>query len=275
MASAQFSINDDSGSQGFEIAPATTASFKLRENPTVGVYSVLFQTFDATGFNPGAAIALNPPRSSPSAPELTLDNGAGSTGRAVAPNGFNGVVTAAVPSPGPDSWIIRCVVNGGMKQLPNGSVVPDPTLIHERMLSTVVGGLRKIVATERTQFSNDGIAEAFARFAAVSGGLILMSPVSLTGASNTLVIGHAFKHLRVSHGSATTLTVPANSSVAFAIGTQIDLEQQGAGQLTVAAAGGVTIRTAETLKLRKQYSTASLKKLATDEWILAGDLELA
>lgn len=99
--------------------------------------------------------------------------------------------------------------------------------------------------------------------------------VALTGASNTLDITHYKKVLTVSNGSGTTLTVPPNSSVAFPVGTVIEFYQYGAGQVTVAAGGGVTIRTPETLLLRKQYSSASLRKIATDEWMLAGDLQLA
>ena len=76
-----------------------------------------------------------------------------------------------------------------------------------------------------------------------------------------------------SNGSAQTITVPANSSVAFPVGTQVLITAIGAGIASIAAAGGVTIRSADSaLKLRTQYSTASLIKVATDEWYLSGDL---
>jgi hypothetical protein len=99
--------------------------------------------------------------------------------------------------------------------------------------------------------------------------------VTLTGASNTLDITQWKKVLLVNNAAATTLTVPPNSSVAFPVGTVIEFYQYGAGQVTVVAGGGVTIRTPETLLLRKQYSSASLRKVATNEWMLAGDLQLA
>lgn len=91
--------------------------------------------------------------------------------------------------------------------------------------------------------------------------------------SYTLVLGDATKYIRMNKATAVNLTVPANSSVAFLVGTQIPFRQVGAGQVTVVAGGGVTINTAETLKLRTQGSTGSLIKVATDEWDLAGDLE--
>jgi hypothetical protein len=75
--------------------------------------------------------------------------------------------------------------------------------------------------------------------------------------------------------TANTLTVPPNSTVAFPIGTVRNINQRGAGQTTIVAGSGVTIRTDETLKLRKQWATAVLVKRATNEWVLAGSLEAA
>lgn len=73
--------------------------------------------------------------------------------------------------------------------------------------------------------------------------------------------------------SAVSVTVPPNSSVAFGIGHSIVVSQLGAGQVSIIAGSGVTIRTPETLKLRKQYAQAVLTKLDTDLWMLEGNLE--
>lgn len=94
-----------------------------------------------------------------------------------------------------------------------------------------------------------------------------------TGTSYTLVAADEGRLVALDNAAAITVTVPANASVAFSIGAQINLTQKGAGQVTVAADGGVTIQAAETLLLRAQYSCATLIKIAADEWILAGDLE--
>jgi hypothetical protein len=91
--------------------------------------------------------------------------------------------------------------------------------------------------------------------------------------SYTLVIGDAGKVIEMNVAGANNLTVPLNSSVAFAVGTIIELFQYGAGQTTVVATGGVTIRSSGgKLKLTGQYSGASLRKIATDEWALVGDI---
>lgn len=92
-------------------------------------------------------------------------------------------------------------------------------------------------------------------------------------ASYTLVLSDADKLVEINNASANNLTVPPNSSVAFSTGTQILLAQYGAGQTTVVAGSGVTIRSnGGKLKLNAQYSGATLIKIASDEWYLFGDI---
>ena len=92
-------------------------------------------------------------------------------------------------------------------------------------------------------------------------------------ASYTLVLSDADKLVEMNVGSANNLTVPLNSSVAFSTGTQILLAQYGAGQTTVVATSGVTVRSnGGKLKLNVQYSGATLIKIGTDEWYLFGDI---
>lgn len=70
-----------------------------------------------------------------------------------------------------------------------------------------------------------------------------------------------------SNAAAQTYTVPPNSSVAFPIGTQIDLVQQGAGAVTFAPGSGVTLNSeGSLLTMGGQYSGATLIKTATDTW---------
>lgn len=94
-------------------------------------------------------------------------------------------------------------------------------------------------------------------------------------ASYTLALNDAGKLVRMNAATANSLTVPPNSSAAFAVGSQIVVRQVGAGKTTVVAGSGVTITTAETLVLRKRHSTVTLIKVGTDQWDLTGDVELA
>lgn len=98
--------------------------------------------------------------------------------------------------------------------------------------------------------------------------------IKVETASKVSVLGDAGAYIRMSVGSANTYTVPPNSSVAHPVGTQITLRQAGAGQTTIVAGSGVTVNSAETLKLRKQGSTATLIQVAIDVWDVTGDMEL-
>jgi hypothetical protein len=92
-------------------------------------------------------------------------------------------------------------------------------------------------------------------------------------ASYQLVLTDAGKIIEMNVGTGNTLTIPPNSTAAFATGVRIDIVQIGAGQTTIAAGAGVTIRSGGSkLKITGQYSAASLYKRGTDEWVLAGDI---
>ena len=92
-----------------------------------------------------------------------------------------------------------------------------------------------------------------------------------TGTTYTLVLTDNGRLVTLSNAAAITLTVPTNASVAYATGAVINIQQIGAGQVTVAGAAGVTINGTGT-KTRLQWSAASLIKTATDTWTLIGDL---
>jgi hypothetical protein len=88
----------------------------------------------------------------------------------------------------------------------------------------------------------------------------------------TLVLADKNKIVEMGDSGAHTLTVPPNSSVAFPVGSQINILQTGVGRTTVTAGAGVTINASPGLKLRAQWSYATLIKRATDTWVLVGDV---
>lgn len=100
---------------------------------------------------------------------------------------------------------------------------------------------------------------------------------ALTGASNTLSMAALGKRTTVSHGSATQLTVPPNSDVAYAVGTILNIAQIGAGQVEIVQGSGVTVNVSATYTrfLREQWSQAQLWKQAANTWLLTGDLDPA
>jgi hypothetical protein len=96
---------------------------------------------------------------------------------------------------------------------------------------------------------------------------------TVASAAYTLVLADAAEIVEMDFATANTLTVPPNDTVAFPIGTSIDITQYGAGQTTITAGAGVTVRSANSeTKLTSQYSGATIYKRGTNEWMLFGDL---
>lgn len=91
--------------------------------------------------------------------------------------------------------------------------------------------------------------------------------------SYTLVLSDYGKMIEMNVSSANTLTVPADSSVNFDIGTQIMILQTGTGQTTITPDSGVTIYSKNSeYKLDAQWSSAVIIKRAADTWVALGDL---
>ena len=94
-----------------------------------------------------------------------------------------------------------------------------------------------------------------------------------TGTTYTLVAADLGKLVTLSNASGITLTVPPS---VFVTGNIINIQQLGAGQVTLAQGAGVTITstgaTASAPKLRKQYSAASIICTASNTFTVIGDL---
>jgi len=87
------------------------------------------------------------------------------------------------------------------------------------------------------------------------------------------VLGDIGKYISMSYGSACTMTIPTNASVAFPIGTRIEIEQVGAGQVQILAASGVTLNSeGGKTKLVGQFATCFIIKKDTNEWTLSGNI---
>ena len=97
-------------------------------------------------------------------------------------------------------------------------------------------------------------------------------------ASYTAVLANNNQVVTMNNASANTFSIPTNASVAFPIGTQINVLQIGAGQTTIqAVTSGTTsilstAATAAAPKLRARYSMATCLKAGTDLWYVTGDV---
>jgi hypothetical protein len=94
-----------------------------------------------------------------------------------------------------------------------------------------------------------------------------------TGTTYTTVLADDGKLVTCDNGSPIALTIPPSSSVNYGIGTQINIMQLGVGVVTITAGVGVTFQSAGTkVKTNGQYSVATCVKIATDTWVLVGNL---
>lgn len=98
--------------------------------------------------------------------------------------------------------------------------------------------------------------------------------VSVTGATKTIGLSDKNTIQECNRGTAQTITIPTNASVAFAVGDVIVFEQIGAGQVTIAGDTGVTINgvSGGNVSISAQYLSCYLRKVATDTWIAIGSL---
>lgn len=101
-----------------------------------------------------------------------------------------------------------------------------------------------------------------------SGGVTVIEKT----ATHTLELSDASALILMNASTAIDLIVPANSGVAFPVGSQVSVVRQGSGAVAIVEDGGVTVNSPETLELRKQYSAVTLTKIAADTWHVIGDL---
>jgi hypothetical protein len=96
--------------------------------------------------------------------------------------------------------------------------------------------------------------------------------IVVVGENKTLALTDAGKVLKVT--AAATITVPLNAAVAFAIGAEIVILSYTAADVAIAPDTSVTLYSVSSnRKINGQYSAVTLKKMATDEWVLIGALK--
>jgi hypothetical protein len=200
-------------------------------------------------------------------------------------NGLSGTLGASLGSDAGDTTITFAAklthVGGDVPTIASGAYIPLSLLgsggkcaevVHltsytaEATTGTVVRGREgssRIAHDNGATFVNGGLADDTA---------LPYAGINTQSDDYTLVLGDLGKLVYMTKGTATTLTVPTNASVAFPVGqTRIMVAQGGAGQVTIGGAS-VTFRSSPGLKIAAQYGAAELFKIGTDEWLVVGRL---
>ena len=106
---------------------------------------------------------------------------------------------------------------------------------------------------------------------------MLFSPLrptqtDITGTTHTFTTANEAQIVTSQSGSATTFTIPLNSSQAFPVGSVVGVEQHGAGALTITATAGVTLNGTDgaSKSITAQWGAAAIRKTSTNGWIIIG-----
>jgi len=164
------------------------------------------------------------------------------------------------------------VASFGFSGSTSGTTTVQATAIAGTTTLTLPAATDTLVGKATTDtLTNKTLTSPVINGATIGTSIINLAINAQTGTTYTPVLADNGKLVTLSNASAITLTVPTNASVAYATGAQINIEQIGAGQVTIVGDTGVTVNGTGT-KLRTQWSAATLVKLGTDSWTLIGDL---
>ena len=106
------------------------------------------------------------------------------------------------------------------------------------------------------------------------GGLVTFNKQAGSGSQNyDLTLSDIGQSITFDSTGTWTVTIPPNSSIAFPIGSEIDVFRINTGSVTFVPGAGVTLNSKNTSRsIAARYSGASLFKFDTNTWLLVGDL---
>jgi hypothetical protein len=111
----------------------------------------------------------------------------------------------------------------------------------------------------------------------ITGVIVQTGGISAeVGTTFAPALGDESKYITLSNAGAIAVTIPANASVAFAIGTEIHFEQGLAGAVTVGiTTDALNVNSNITKVTNGQYSVCTIKKITATTWTIFGNLVAA
>ena len=136
--------------------------------------------------------------------------------------------------------------------------------------STAATGIKWLAITPITETGAATLSNKVLTSPQINLGI---NPITTT--AYTVEIDDNGKLTTLNNVGAIGVTIPLNATTAFPIGAQLNFAQIGDGTVTfIPATNAVIIGATPGYRLRTKWSTATLTKIATNTWILVGDLKI-
>lgn len=138
---------------------------------------------------------------------------------------------------------------------------------------TIVGTTDTQTLTNKTEI---GMASASTVLDSAGTGYSIgyrQMPQNSQTAGYTLTLADDGKHIYCNGGSTATITVPTNASVAFAIGTVVNIVNLHTGNVTISTTGITMYQANSSNTGNRTLATkgiCAMVKIATDTWIISG-----
>lgn len=145
--------------------------------------------------------------------------------------------------------------------------IATPNSANLAALVTDETGSGSLVFSSGATITNANLTSSTNSFPSTLGNTFTVN--AQTGTTYTLATGDVNNLVTASNAGAITVTIPAS---VFTVGQSVNVVQLGAGQVSFAAGSGATVYSTPGLKLRAQYSIATVACIATNTFLLVGDL---
>jgi hypothetical protein len=232
------------------------------------------QLVTITGMSPGAYNLTNQTITDATATFFTITNGA--TGTFVSGGTATSTVTAINANGQLEGYVPLSLVaakgdllvgTSSNNMLKVGVGANGSYLVAD---STVAGGIKWLAISPITASSSENLENKTITAAKINLGI-----VNETTGTRLLGLDDNGKMIVVNFNGTNGIRIPLNSAVPFPIGAQIHITNiHATGTVTVIVEdAGVTLGATPGPRLRTRYSTASVIKIATNSWILVGDLK--
>ena len=157
----------------------------------------------------------------------------------------------------------------------SGATAPATTFAYQWWADTTAGILKQRNAANSAWISILTLATGMPLGVASSAqaDALLDIPPTAVSASYTLILGDRGKSIDFTGAAAQTITIPANASVAFPVGSVVTITNNSANSLAIAITSD-TLRQAGTLNVAGRtlaaYGVATARKVSSTVWIIGG-----